>query len=87
MPSLPRLRHDPEDPKHLLHCGNDDCWNKRAPLLLGKMPVGLELTSSAFFMIVMPDGTYHEFKKGAVESLTCSNCEAKFYPISAYDPA
>lgn len=83
-----RLRHDPEDPKHLLYCSNLDCWGKRPKFTLGRMAVDLELTASEIMMVVMPDGiTRQEFKKGHVELVTCSNCGTIYLPDSAYDPA
>jgi hypothetical protein len=82
-----RLWHDIDDPRHRLYCSNKSCMEKRAKFLLGKTEVELELTTSEWMLVALPEGTHQEFKKGHVESLKCANCGTIYYPRSAYDPA
>ena len=84
-----RLLYDPSDPRHLLHCANPPCWKQRAKFRYGStMLVDLELTASSIMMIVKPDRTHEEFKRGgAVESLRCANCGTAYPPHCGYDSA
>jgi hypothetical protein len=87
MRATPRLRHDPDDERHLLYCSHPGCWEKRPQFRLGRrMLVDLELVTSEHMMVLTPDGMRQAFEKGHVESLECSNCGETYFPDSAYEP-
>ena len=86
MRATPRLRHHPDDARHMLYCSHPGCWEQRPKFRLGRrMLVELELTASAHMMVLTPDGMRQEFEKGHVEWLECSNCGETYFPDSAHE--